>query len=189
MQIKAEYLDSHVVQALMTGLTASFSNPHPTTEERRIQVDERDRFKPDFRPLGKWLGGGVLLATVGAISVFTFGLETATAIGTAIGLWNGIFWGSFAAGMVQSFRAATSAARLVHSDLLAKWIPHIDLSRSERAYCETVAILARPETHIGDETGRHILLDLNALIQQARHLDAQRTEIERISTAESIAAL
>src|SRR5687768_5570373 len=91
--------------------------------------------------------------------------------------------------MVQSFRAATSAAILVHSDLLAKWLPHIDLSQAEREFCEHVAILAPPKTQIDDETGRHILLDLNALMQQARKLDTQRAEIERLSSAESIAEL
>ena len=189
MRITVQDLDPLVFQAVMAQYGASYANSNPPPEMRRIMSADRARFKPDWRPLWNWMIGGSLAATAAAASVFSFGLDPGSAIGTAIGLWNGVFWGAFALGMVQSFRKYSQDANVIHSDLFAGFIPFLDLSRSERAYCETVAILARPETQIDEETGRQILADLNALIQHSRHLDAQRVEIERLAGADSISSL
>ncbi len=189
MTITTGDLDPQVLQTLLSGLNASLASPNPSAEELRVQFATRSRFRPDFRPLRNWVAGGLLLASIGAASLFSIGIDTGSAIGAAIGAWNGIFWGCFAVGMVQSHRTTRKGADIVHADLLTKWIPHLDLSPAERAYCETVALLAKPETQIDEKTGRQILSDLNALMRQSRHLDEQRKEIERVAGAESMAAL
>jgi len=189
MTIATGDLDPQVLQTLLAGLNASLSSPNPSAEELRVQFATRGRYRPDFRPLRNWVAGGLLLASMGAASLFSFGFDTGSAIGAAIGAWNGIFWGCFAVGMVQSHRSTRREANIIHADLFTKWIPHLNLSPAERAYCETVALLAKTETQIDEKTGSQILSDLNALMRQSRRLDDQRAEIERVAGAESISAL
>ena len=186
MVISSDDLDPHVLQSLMAGLNASFGKSNPTSAERLIHAAERNRMKADFDPLKKWLLGGMIAASAASASVFAFGLETGAAIGTAIGLWNGIFWGSFIGGMIQAVKVSNKRLNTIHPDLLSKWIPLLDLTRQERAYAETVALLARPETQVDESTARHILNDLNSLMEQCRHLDHQREDLLRVAGAESI---
>lgn len=189
MLITSEDIDPHVARAVARGLAASFTKRNPSTDERRLQQAERRRSRADFYPLYRWMLGGAIAGSAGAAAVFGLGLDAGAAIGASIGLWNGIFWGSFVVGLVRSIRVSRKRVNNIHPDLLFQWLPFLELSWAERAYCETLALLAKPKSRIGESAGRRILADLNALMERTRHLDVQRAELQRIAGSDSLNAL
>jgi hypothetical protein len=91
--------------------------------------------------------------------------------------------------MIISFRKLYQDSKVIHSDLLGPWIPFLELTRAERAYCEAVSVLARPETVIDERTGRQLLQDLNGLMEHSRKIQAQRADLQRVAGGETLAAL
>jgi hypothetical protein len=182
MLIRREDMDPHVVEAVMAGLTASFTKPDPSEAERRIQQAEQRRFRVDLRPFLSWIAGAFGLGAVSLAGLLATGFDP----GLAVPVGMGVFWALFAAGMVRAISDGHRDANVLHSDLLAGWLPHLDLGRAERAYCETLVLLAKPRLQVDEQTARAILGELNGLMEVSRHLDSQRAELEGIAASGSV---
>jgi hypothetical protein len=179
MLIRSEDLDKQLLDRVMAGIIASYRKPNPSEAERRIQQEEKKRFAPETGPLlggvGAALGlaGGTFGALVGA------GLMAADA---ALGLAIGMFFMVGTVVLVPLGLREAKRVNVLHSDLLAGWLPHLELSRVDRAYCDALVQLSKPELKVDEPTARTILQELNRLVEQSRRLAAQRDELASLST-------
>jgi len=188
MLIRREDIDPAVFERVMRELTASYRKPAPSEAERRIQQEEAKRFQPKAGPafahMAKWCGLGIAAAVAVAIP-----FQVANVIHEAIWVTPLVFWGVFGTGVAQWVGSLKRQMNVVHSDLLAGWLPHLELSRAERAYCSALVLLSKPELQVSEETARSLLAELNALMEQVRKLDARRTELGALAAGNEVAAI
>lgn len=188
MLIRREDLDPLLVDRFLAGIAASFAKPNPSPEERRIQGAERARFQPDFRQWLPWMLSVCGLGIAVGMAPMTRGMEPA-ASAVILGGPVLLMLGMGIAGFVTMMRGFKSRLNVLHSDLLAGWMPFLDLSRAERAYCETLTLLGKPDLKVDEPTARAILSDMNSLLEQSRHLDEQRLGLVGGSASTTVAAL
>jgi hypothetical protein len=147
--IRREDMDSQVVDRVLAGIGTSFANPNPSREEQRIQKAERTRFQFNPKQLTSWMLSGCALGAVMAVAPMMRGVDPG--VTTSLGLVATFFiMGLGGFGFVQMIRGFKSRLDVLHPDLLAGWLPFLDLSRPERAYCETLVLLSRPGLKVDD---------------------------------------
>ena len=130
-----------------------------------------------------WLLAGIGLGAGAILALFAagFGAEAMIPVGSiAVGALTVV-------GIIRAFSTWARQAEVIHSDLLAGLLPCIELKRAERAYCETLVLLAKPDLQVDEQTARAILTELNRLMEQIRRLEAQRVELQAGSGPASIA--
>jgi hypothetical protein len=176
MLIRRDDLDPQVYEAMMTGITASYAKPNPSAAERRIQQEERRLYQPDGRLWKPWNVAALALGTAASAAMLVETGATATVMALLI-----LPLPLIVAGVAVLVRANRNL-NVVHPDLLAGWLPHLELGRAERAYCETLALLAKPGLHVSEQTGREVLAELNRLMALSRRLDEQRSELQAGAT-------
>jgi hypothetical protein len=176
MLIRAQDLDPQVFHAVMAGASAAFSQPDPPEALKRLREEDSRRFRPDRRWFAAVGLGSPLLGLLAAGGTQMAGLPP-TAVGLAsIGaVLAGLFAGGFGL-----WRSWSRRASVLHSDLLAGLLPLIELERAERAYCEALVTLAKPDLHVDDATAGQFLVDLNGLMEHYRALGAGRLEMEAL---------
>jgi hypothetical protein len=188
MLIRREDMDAQIVDTFLAGIAASFANKSPTPEERSIQRLEQARFQPSGR---SWLP---LLMTAGALGVVTAFLPMIRGLDPALTTITAVGGQVFVVGMsVVAFfmmrRGIRSRLDTLHSDLLAGWLPFIEVSRAERAYCETLVLLSKPNLKVDDATARAVLADMNRLLASSRRLDAQRAALHGSGDRASLSSI
>lgn len=177
MIIRTDDIDRGVLDAVMLGIMAAQQKEDNSEALQRILAKDRVRFysldalKQLLPAALKWGAGALIAAVLAAIpGVRELGWTTAGAVALCVSL-TGV------AAMAGAMRAGYTKAQVLHSDLLAGFLPFLTLTRAERAYCEALVVLSRPELSLDEETARSLLAQFNRLMEHSRKLDNQRLEL------------
>ncbi len=191
MRINRDDIEPHVYEKLTARIAASTRNPNPSSHEllaremrdRHIKADIDGVLKRDNKLVVRLIAAGV----VGAIVLWMF-VHTIAAIGLMVVLGLIVFVYSFW-GIAVTLDMHSRASDTVRSDALTAWLPIIDLTRSERTYCETVVLLAETGAHLDDATRGDVLNRLNTLMAHIRRLDEQSTSLRPMASQSALDAL
>jgi hypothetical protein len=178
MLVRTQDLDPQTLNAVMDSLGKAVRSPDPSPELRSLLTEDSRRFRPDWRKFLPWALAG-LLVPIALLASVPLGVSASFAYPAA---WVAFFAG-FGIGIARLVTDYVRRAKVVHSDLLAGSLPHIELTPLDRAYCEVLVWLAKPGLRVDEETARSVLGELNRLAGHFRKLEGQKAELASLSNA------
>jgi hypothetical protein len=196
MKMRLQDLDPEVSAHLMEQMRVILAKPHPSEAERRAVTAEQVRYLPQRADKPGHTLSILVAATLPASAFLTIMM-------LVTGGWAGWAWVPGAAwcllggsvGFASGFRSSRAVKAVaaegdrVHHDLLAAWLPVVELPRLESAYWEAIQVLANDCCKLDEPTGREMLAQLNTLLARDRELIARRQSIQSVLNSGDTARL
>ena len=178
MLVRTQDLDPQILQTVTDGLGSAVRRQDPSPELRSLLTEDARRFRPDARKFLPWALAG-LLVPIALLASVPLGVPSSFAYPAA---WVAFFAG-FGIGIARMVMDYVRLAKVIHSDLLAGSLAHVELTPLDRAYCEVLVWLAKPGLRVDEETARSVLGELNRLAGHYRTLEGQKAELASLSNA------
>lgn len=183
--IRTQDLDPTTLQAVMSGIGEAMQAAKEGTESHEALSSALKKDARRFQMPPHFIAGGIA-GTFGA-----FGVGVLLGHLGIVPMQSGYLLGAglFLVGLLATFVLVQRWASVLHADLLAAFLPHIALGRPERAYCEVLTLLARPDLGLQDEVVRSTLGRMNTLMTRFRELDDYRSQVQVLAGTDAIQRL
>lgn len=186
MVLKGTDIEPGIRQSILDQITAAAGPGRtPSPEASRAAAESRRRFMGGWKGVARWIGGCAALGAGLGIVIAATGGPTEAAFG--VGFMTLYFGGIL--GIVRAALRVRGIANIVHPDLMEAWLPALNLSPVERAYCEALVVLSAEHTGLDEVTARDVLTRLNLLVQHSRELETRRESLARMLGSERLSEL